>query len=102
MRDSRIYRERNISRDKVAEMLNTNRTYVTNIIKEHTSLSFFAYINAFRIEEAIQILSDKNNSTPIKAISEDLGFKSLSTFYKLFSAATGQSPASFRNSFFRQ
>ena len=102
MREKHLYRDSGLNREKMAEYLNTNRTYITNIIKQYTGLSFFAYINAFRIEEAIQLLSDPDNSTPIKAISEDLGFKSMSTFYKLFSAATGQSPASFRNSFFRQ
>lgn len=102
MRTRHPYHDPDLTREKTAVMLNTNRTYITNIIKQYTGLSFYSYINRFRIEEAIHILSDKKNDTPIKAISEDLGFKSLSTFYKMFSAATGQSPASFRNNLLRQ
>lgn len=102
MRQERPYHDPDLTREKTAEMLGTNRTYITSIIKQNTGLSFYSYINRFRIEEAIRILSDTGNDIPIKALSEDLGFKSLSTFYKLFSTATGQSPASFRNSFFRQ
>lgn len=101
MRKDRIYHDSNITRARIAELLSTNRTYVTNIIKEYTGLSFYAYVNTFRIEEAIKILSDTADGTPIKAISQNLGFKSISTFYKLFSAATGHSPASFRDEFLR-
>ena len=61
-------------------------------------MSFLAYINTFRIEEAIKILSEKDNDVPMKAIVDDLGFGSMSTFYRLFSAATGFSPSQFRSS----
>lgn len=98
MRDDRIYREKNLTRDKVASMLSTNRTYLTNIINKYTDMSFLAYINTFRIEEAIKILSEKDNDVPMKAIVDDLGFGSMSTFYRLFSAATGFSPSQFRSS----
>lgn len=102
MRTGHIYRDKDITRDKVAQMLSTNRTYLTNVIQKYTGMNFYAYINTFRIEEAIKILSDKDNDTPIKAIVSDLGFGSMSTFYKFFSAATGYSPSQFRNLSFRE
>ena len=98
MREEHIYREKNLTRDKVASLLSTNRTYLTNIINKYTDMSFLAYINTFRIEEAIKILSEKDNDIPMKAIVDDLGFGSISTFYRLFSAATGFSPSQFRAS----
>lgn len=101
MAGRKVYRDKDITRDKVAQMLSTNRTYLTNVIQKYTGMNFYAYINTFRIEEAIKILSDKSNDTPIKAIASDLGFGSLSTFYKFFSAATGYSPSQFRNLPFR-
>lgn len=99
MREQRIYRDAGITRERVAAMLSTNRTYLTSVIGKYAGQSFLAYINTFRIEEAVGILSDSGNDIPIKALVHELGFGSVSTFYKLFSAATGYSPSQYRTLF---
>lgn len=97
MREEKIYKDNTITKDKVAELLGTNRTYLSRIINEQSKLSFTHYINSFRIEEAIRLLSDSQNDTPLKAISADLGFNSISTFYNLFQSAVGMTPSQYRN-----
>lgn len=97
MRDNHIYRESGLTVEKAASMINTNRTYLSAAIKQNTGLSFIYYINSYRIKEAIDILSDPDNDTPMKAIIVDVGFKSPTTFYKLFSEATGKTPQTWRN-----
>lgn len=97
MREKKIYKDNSISKDKVAELLGTNRTYLSRIINEQAQLSFTHYINRFRIEEAIRLLSDPTNDTPLKAISADLGFNSISTFYNLFQSAVAMTPSQYRN-----
>lgn len=97
MRDKKAYKDNLLTKDKVAEMLNTNRTYLSRIINEQTNLSFTHYINSFRIKEAVKLLSDPNNTTPLKAISFDLGFNSISTFYNLFQSSVGMTPTQYRN-----
>ena len=87
MREEKIYKDNFITKDKVAEILGTNRTYLSRIINEQSKLSFTHYVNRFRIEEAIRLLSDPNNETPMKAISAELGFNSISTFYNLFQSS---------------
>ena len=64
---------------------------------EQSKLSFTHYVNRFRIEEAIRLLSDPNNETPLKAISTELGFNSISTFYNLFQSSVGMTPSQYRN-----
>ena len=86
-----------ITKDKVAEILGTNRTYLSRIINEQSKLSFTHYVNRFRIEEAIRLLSDPTNETPLKAISTELGFNSISTFYNLFQSSVGMTPSQYRN-----
>ena len=54
------------------------------------------YINSYRIKEAIRILSDPSDNTPLKAIAIDLGFNSMSTFYKLFQTSVGMTPSLYR------
>ena len=76
MREEKIYKDNFITKDK---------------------LSFTHYVNRFRIEEAIRLLSDPNNETPLKAISTELGFNSISTFYNLFQSSVGMTPSQYRN-----
>lgn len=97
MREEKIYKDNFLTKDKVAELLGTNRTYLSQIINEQTKLSFTHYVNSFRIEEAIRLLSDPENSTPLKAIAADLGFNSISTFYNLFQSSVGMTPSQYRN-----
>ena len=93
MREEKIYKDNFITKDKVAEILGTNRTYLSRIINEQSKLSFTHYVNRFRIEEAIRLLSDPNNETPMKAISAELGIlNSISTFYNLFQSSVGIDP----------
>lgn len=97
MREEKIYRDNTLNKDKVAELLETNRTYLSRIINEQAQMSFTQYVNTFRIEEAVRLLSDSNNTTPLKAICSELGFNSLSTFYNLFQSTVGMTPAQYRN-----
>ena len=97
MREDQIYKDKTISKDKVAELLNTNRTYLSRIINEHASTSFTHYVNRFRTEEAVRQISDPTNDIPLKALAGDLGFNSLSTFYNLFQASVGMTPAQYRS-----
>jgi AraC-like DNA-binding protein len=97
MRNEKIYRDNELTKDKVSELLGTNRTYLSRIINEQTQMSFTYYVNRFRIEEAIRQLSDPANDIPLKALASELGFNSLSTFYNLFQSAVGMTPAQYRS-----
>ena len=92
-----IYTDNLLTKDKVAEMLGTNRTYLSQTINELTGKTFTQYINDYRIQDAIRILSDSNNRISTKNLSTELGFSSTTTFYKQFQAATGMTPAQYRN-----
>lgn len=97
MLSQELYKNPDLSRDKLAGILSTNRTYLTEVIRKFTGLSFIYYVNSFRIDEAVRVLSDPDNDVPIKALSSQVGFNSLSVFYKFFQAATGMPPSQFRN-----
>ena len=96
MSEQKIYMRPDLSRDAVAKLLSTNRTYLSEAISRYTGLSFVYYVNSFRIDAAVRILSDPNDETPIKALVHELGFHSMSTFYRLFQAAKGVPPSQFR------
>lgn len=100
MDNERLYAEAQLTRERMAERLGTNRTYLTKIIKEKTGMSYVEFVNSYRINEAIRILSDKDKiDYPLKQIWNDLGFSSPSTFFKLFQQAVGITPSMYRKQF---
>jgi len=97
MREKQVYKDNFITKEKLADMLGTNRTYLSQIINEKFGSSFTYYINSYRVDEAVHILSDPNNNIPLKALSAQLGFNSISTFYKVFQSSIGMPPSLYRS-----
>lgn len=96
MREEHIYRSHDISLDRLASLLGTNRTYISQIINKFTDKSFWDYINMYRITEATQILSDMEADVQIKAIYEDLGYNSAASFFRVFRKEMGVTPLKYR------
>lgn len=97
MEEKRLYADSNLTRERLAEILNTNRTYLTQVINEKAGVSYPQFINDYRIKEAVRVLSDKKyNNYPLKALCADLGFSSMTTFYKLFQTTVGMTPSTYR------
>lgn len=95
--ENKVYLEQGLTRETLAKLVGTNRTYLSKIIYSHTGLGYTQFINSRRIEEAVRILSDPTRSGyPLKAICQDIGFSSMTTFYNLFKARTGMTPSVFR------
>ena len=89
----------NISLDEICKNINTNRSYLSNLINEIYQMNFNAFINEFRIREARRFLSDKKyNHFSIEGIGEMVGFSSKSTFFKNFKKLIGVTPSYYRPS----
>lgn len=91
-----IYKEKDLTIDKLSERLNTNRTYLSRTINQQAGMSFNNYINTYRINEAVKILSDTDNDIPLKAVAADMGFNHIQTFYKAFQNTIGMPPLKYR------
>lgn len=93
MHSEHIYRHSDISLDRIAEMLGTNRSYVSRVINNYSGMSFYNYIHSRRIEEASQRLSDAPENISLKALAFELGYNSISSFYRAFLKETGVPPS---------
>ena len=71
-------------------------TYLSQVVNAQTGMNMVSYINSFRIQEAVELLSDAGSEIPLKAVALEAGFSSLSTFYKLFKQTVGMTPLKFR------
>lgn len=101
MVSERIYRNRDISLDRIAEILGTNRTYVSRVINKYSGASFYDYIHSRRINDASLMLSDLSRDIPLKALAFELGYNSISSFYRAFLKETGVPPSRYREEVLR-
>ena len=65
--------------------LQTNRTYVSNLINQEFSCSFNEFVNEYRIIEAKKLIAEKDSKNySLDYISEAAGFGSINTFIRVF------------------
>ena len=69
-------------------------SHLTRLFKEYTGLTPNEYVSQIRINKAMQLLSKSNDT--ILEIAYDVGFKSLSNFYKCFKQNAGIAPKEYR------
>lgn len=96
MSGRKIYRDKNISVQTVADMLSSNGTYISKAINQCSGMSFNNYINSYRIKEIISALSDPSDDRPLKQIADEAGYGNIATMYRYFQKETGMSPVRFR------
>ncbi len=94
----RIYRDKELSIDSLAIMLNTNNTYISNAINRVGNTSFPKLINDYRIAEVKQLIEDCGRSLTGKDLAEKVGYRDKTTFYKHFKERMGSTPKEYINS----
>jgi AraC-like DNA-binding protein len=93
----RIYIQNNLSLPELAQLLNTNVSYLSQYINSNFGMNFNDYINSFRVKEACRLMvQDQSLKYSIDQIADMVGFNSRSTFYSTFNKFTGITPAFFR------
>ena len=90
----KLYTDQEFNLNALAKQLDTNRTYISNIINSKTGDSFVTFINTYRVKEAKKLLiDDANKNLTLDAIGKLAGFSSTSTFNRVFKAETGVTPS---------
>lgn len=95
MKHEEIWRDKDLSVEKLASMLDTNRSYISRMFSS-AGTTYNDYVNSYRIKEAVKVLSDPADDIPLKVLSDNLGYSSISSFYRLFQKETGVPPSHYR------
>ena len=90
-----LFLKPDISLNETAQQLSISKYKFTQIIKEAGYDNFYSFMNVHRIEKSKILLSEIPENYVIESIVAQSGFKSRSTFYRVFKQITGQTPSEF-------
>ena len=96
--EGKVYKNSDLKITQVSMKLQTNRTYVSQLINNEFNCSFSEFVNEYRIIEAKKLLADQfYENYSLDYISETVGFGSLNTFIRVFKDSEGTTPGRFRD-----
>jgi YesN/AraC family two-component response regulator len=97
--EQQLWKQGDITLAKVANLLDTNTKYLSQITNQKYGQSFPNYINELRVKAARCMLVGKEYSNhTIEAIGIEVGFNSNSSFVSAFKKYSGLTPSYFRDS----
>ncbi|MEJ2664205.1 MAG: substrate-binding domain-containing protein [Spirochaetia bacterium] len=97
METEKPYINDDLSLHGLARELRIPRNYLSYIINNNVGVTFYEFINRYRIKEAVRLLSNsKNKKLNILHVAYNSGFKAKSTFNKMFKLHTGMTPSDYR------
>ncbi len=95
--NDKIYLNKDVNIRLIAEVLQTNKSYVSHIINDTYNKNFNSFINQYRIKEAVELLSNPDyNQYSIEGIAYEVGFNTKSSFNNAFKKETGVTPSFFK------
>jgi len=93
-KEDEIFKDDTLTVNSLAKQLNTNRNYLSIVIKEINPDGFLDFVNEYRIRKSWTLLSNPDYfHLTIEHISKQVGFKSQPTFNKAFKKFTGVTPS---------
>lgn len=94
MRSQSLHRDPGLSLRGLADKVGASPNYVSQTLNDHLGVSFFDFVNGFRVDEAEALLRDTDRS--VTDIALEVGFNSRSTFNAAVRKHRGQSPTEMR------
>ena len=95
----KVYLDKNLTIFKFADLLDTNKTYVSQEINKNFNKNFSNFINDYRVMEARRLMTmPEYRNLTLAAIAEKAGFNSISVFNRSFKRVTGITPSYFLKS----
>ena len=82
---------------ELAKQTALSQNQLSQIINQFAQKNFYAFVNAYRLEEVSEMLKDTSkNNISILGLAYDAGFKSKSVFNSLFKKQFGLTPSQYK------
>jgi AraC-like DNA-binding protein len=103
MQSQQVFLQPDMTLPKLAQAVGCSVNHLSQVINAGFEMSFFDYLNNFRIEHAKALLarSDGQNGAVLN-VAFTVGFNSNSAFYAAFKKCVGQTPAQYRRAQLRK
>ena len=85
-----VFLDPKLSLNKLSEMIETNQTYLSNVVNRYFGCHLKDLVNTYRVEYAKELL--RSGGCPLEELPQRCGFLSRSTFYTSFKKVAGVSP----------
>ncbi|MBD2844310.1 helix-turn-helix transcriptional regulator [Paenibacillus sp. IB182496] len=85
-----------LSLDLLASKLKITSSYLSGLFKNKIGVNFKQYLNAIRMKQAEHLLLHTN--LKIQDIADQVGYRSLTPFMRMFKKTTGHTPSEYRRS----
>ncbi|AEA44245.1 helix-turn-helix domain-containing protein [Fluviicola taffensis] len=96
MTQEKPFKESELTLNDLARRMDLNPNQLSQVINSETGNTFYHYINTFRINEFLYLLSlPENKKFTFLALAYDCGFNSKTTFNKYFRIQTGKTPTEY-------
>ena len=97
MEVEKLYLETELTLQELADRVGAPAYQISQAINEGLNKNFYDLINAYRVDEAKQLLLNPTNSNfTILSVAFEAGFNSKTTFNTVFKKFTGLTPSDFR------
>jgi len=94
MEDVQIICDTDFSSAKLAGLVNSNSSYISEIINKNFHKNFRTLLNGYRIKEAQRLFNEFDSGVyNIEFVSTKVGYKSSKTFREAFKEVTGITPS---------
>lgn len=98
MASEKLYLDTELTLPKLADRLNVSSHNLSEVINSKLNLSYFDFINSYRVEEFKSRIGDPANERyNLLSIAFDSGFKSKGTFNSIFKKSTGMTPSEYKS-----
>jgi len=97
MKTDSLFLQENLSLQDLSENVKIPQHHITQTLNIYKEISFYDYINAYRVEAFINKLQKGDSDKfSLLGLAFDCGFNSKSSFNRVFKNITGKSPSEFK------
>lgn len=97
------YKDKKYSAKNLADDLGTNTRYISAVVNVRFHMNYTSFVNKFRIEEAMAILTDRRYlHLNMEDIATMVGFSNRQSFYASFFKVNGCTPRDYKLRFLQR
>ena len=83
------------SREDAAQVIDVHPNHLSRIVKQHTGMSYIAFVKERRLRQAAQLLT--HYDIPIREVAQRCGFPTYTNFCNAFRSFFGKPPGKYRS-----